>query len=140
MSRYARDERKRGEDGREDSRGKSAHSGDDRNENRRRSPPEEIQEAPMPGAWKAAEESKVPSWDLLSLLPEPRCEGWSPPTPPRVHLEQGLGQFKDTFEDEIPCPPRFKITDTETILRENEDIEEREPLVILSNLCIVRTD
>ena len=153
MSRYARDGRDSnigGEDGRDDSRGRSPPrreiirdgSSSPSNEDgyRRRMSPNEILEAPMPGAWTAAEESKVPSWDLVKLLPEPRSEGWIPPTPPRVHMEQGMGQFKDAFKEEIFFPPRFKISDKETVLRENRDIEEREPLVILNNLCIVRTD
>ena len=152
MSRYARDGMKSnvgGEDGRDDSRGRSPPrreiirdgSSSPSNEDGYRRSPNEILEAPMPGAWTAAEESKVPSWDLVKLLPEPRSEGWiPPPTPPRVHLEQGLGQFKDAFKEEIFFPPRFKISDKETVLRENRDIEEREPLVILNNLCIVRTD
>ena len=146
------------EDRRDDSRGRSSHRRDD-NEDRSSSTSGyrggsrdlsrddedrkplhnegEVQEAPMPGGWQVVEDSGVPSWDPDSLLQEPRPEGWSPPTPEPV--PRTLVPFKESFETETPDPPRFDIADKETILRQNRDIDEREPLVVLNNLCVVRT-
>jgi len=136
---------------RDDSRGRSSSTSGRRIERRSRSysrdsddkkPCQEVQEAPMPGVWQVVEEFKTPSWDPESLLQEPRPEGWIAPTPTPVPL--ALKPFADYFEMEIKEPSRFdkegRLDDKDTILRENRDIEEREPLVVLNNLCVVRTD
>merc|ERR1719154_73988 len=96
------------------------------------------EQAPMPGSWEPAEKTNVPSWDPEYLLKEPRPDGWSPPTPTRVPIS--LLDCKEKFETETLEPPRMKIADKETILREYRDIDEKEPLVLLDEDCVVRTN
>jgi len=100
--------------------------------------PKQVYEAPMPGSWEPAEKTNVPSWDPEALLEELRPDGWSPPTPTRVPIS--LLDCKERFENETLEPPRVKIADKETILREYRDIDEKEPLVLLDEDCVVRTN
>jgi len=137
---------------RENSRDRSSSNGGQGFERRRRSSSYsrdnedkknvQVQEAPLPGSWELVEDNILPSWIPESLLQEPRPDGWIAPTPTPVPL--AVKPFADLFENEIKQPSRFdkdgKLDDKETILRENRDIDEREPLVVVNNLCVVRTD
>jgi len=98
----------------------------------------EVFEAPMPGEWMLIEDSGVPSWDPACLLEEPRPEGWIPPTPPPV--PRAVKPFTAEFDMESLDPPRIGMVNKETVLRDERNFDEEEPLLVFNNMCVVRTN
>jgi hypothetical protein len=84
--------------------------------------------------WMPVEDSGVPSWKKEFLKED---EDWRPPTPPRVDLSLQL--YKEGFMVETPKPSKIAdiVLDKESILR--EDLSENDEVVLLNNLCIIRT-